>query len=181
MARLIAILLLILFIPLGILVSVIILINDGFPIFFIQRRIGKNNIIFKLYKFRTMLNGTPDIATDELESPDNYYIKSGALIRRLSLDELPQLFNIILGDMSFIGPRPALYNQAELIRKRNFMDLHKLMPGITGWAQINGRDFLSIDEKVALDEYYMLNKSYHLDFKILILSIFKVIKMDNVK
>ena len=128
-----------------------------------------------------MLNGTPEVETDKLESPDNFYIKSCEFLRKSSMDELPQLFNILIGDMSFIGPRPALYNQVELIEKRKKLGIDKLMPGVTGWAQINGRDYLSNDAKVSLDKYYMINKSYYLDFKIIFLSILKTIKMDNVK
>ena len=171
----------IILIPIFLLISLIILIDDGFPIFFRQNRIGKDNEIFVLYKFRTMVNGTPDIATDKLESPQNHFIKTGRLLRMLSLDELPQLFNIIKGNVNFIGPRPALYNQLELIDKRTMHGINTLKPGITGWAQVNGRDMLNIDEKVALDKYYMMNSSILLNIKIIFLTIVKTLKMVNVK
>jgi len=181
LSRFISGILIILLLPFGILIAIIILFDDGYPIFFKQNRVGINNKIFSLYKFRTMFKNTPNIATDKLNKPDQYYIRTGSLLRRLSIDELPQLFNILTGDMGFIGPRPALYNQVELIEKRKKLGIDKLMAGVTGWAQINGRDYLSNDAKVSLDEYYMINKSYYLDFKIIFLSILKIIKMDNVK
>ena len=181
LSRFISGILIILLLPFGILIAIIILFDDGYPIFFKQNRVGKNNKRFSLYKFRTMVKNTPNIATDKLNKPNQYYIRTGSLFRKLSIDELPQLFNILIGDLCFIGPRAALYNQYELINKRTQIGISKLMPGITGWAQVNGRDLIDIDTKVSLDKYYMLNKSLSLNVKIMFWTFIKTIRMDDIK
>jgi len=135
---------------------------------------------FKMPKFRTMLTDTPAIATHLLENPDAYLSPVGGLLRRSSLDELPQLWSVLKGDMSFVGPRPALFNQKDLIKLRNEHGVDKLLPGITGWAQINGRDELSIPDKVKLDKEYLKNQSFWLDIKILWKTFLKVIQRDDV-
>ena len=160
--------------------ALIIIIDDGRPIFYIQNRPGQNNRIFKFYKFRTMRKETPEVATHLLGNPDLYLLKFGKMIRKLSLDELPNLINVIRGEMVFIGPRPALYNQADLIKLRTAAGIHKLLPGITGWAQVNGRDELSILDKVSFEKYYLENKSMLLNLKIIVLTILKVFGMKGV-
>ena len=139
-------------------------------------RVGKNNIIFRMPKFRSMLINTPAVATHLLDDPDLYLSPIGGFLRRTSLDELPQLFSVIKGDMSFVGPRPALFNQENLITLRTNMGIHKLLPGITGWAQVNGRDQISIVDKVNLDVEYMSRQSFWFDMKILLITLIKVIK-----
>jgi O-antigen biosynthesis protein WbqP len=143
-------------------------------------RVGVNNIFFKMPKFRTMLTDTPNVATHLLTSPDQYLTPIGSFLRKNSLDELPQLWSILKGDMTFVGPRPALYNQEDLVEIRTKFGVHKLKPGLTGWSQINGRDELSIQEKVILDRYYLDNMSFVLDIKILFATFFKVIQKDGV-
>ena len=159
----------------------LIFFDDGFPIFFRQKRVGKNNKLFFIYKFRTMKLDTPDIATHLLKDGVSKYTFFGPFLRKYSLDELPQLFNLIKGDMAFIGPRPALYNQKDLIQLRTKVGVDKLLPGVTGWAQINGRDELSIEEKVEMDFFYLNNKSMLLDMKILFLTFIKVFKAEGVE
>jgi len=143
-------------------------------------RVGKNNTIFKMLKFRSMLIDTPDVATHLLDNPDKYLSPIGGFLRRSSLDELPQLFSVLKGDMSFVGPRPALYNQDDLIALRSEKGVDKLLPGITGWAQVNGRDELSIPDKVALDVEYLKRQSFWFDMKILWMTFLKVMKRDGV-
>ena len=143
-------------------------------------RIGKDNIIFKMPKFRSMLTGTPAVATHLLNNPDSYLSPIGSFLRSSSLDELPQLFSVLKGDMSFVGPRPALYNQDDLIALRTQKGVDKLLPGITGWAQVNGRDELSIPDKVTLDVEYLNRQSFWFDMKILWMTFLKVIKRDGV-
>jgi O-antigen biosynthesis protein WbqP len=143
-------------------------------------RVGVNNNIFKMPKFRTMLTDTPSVATHLLTNPDQYLTPIGSFLRKNSLDELPQLLSILKGDMTFVGPRPALYNQEDLVEIRTKFGVHKLKPGLTGWAQINGRDELSIQEKVILDKYYLDNMSFVLDIKIIFATFFKVIHNDGV-
>ena len=143
-------------------------------------RIGKNNKIFKMPKFRSMLTGTPAVATHLLDNPDAYLSPIGSFLRRSSLDELPQLFSVLKGDMSFVGPRPALFNQEDLIDLRKEKGVHKLLPGITGWAQVNGRDELLIPDKVALDVEYLNRQSFWFDIKILWMTFLKVVKCDSV-
>ena len=143
-------------------------------------RVGKNNAIFRMPKFRSMLIETPDVATHLLNEPDFYLSPIGGFLRRSSLDELPQLFSVLKGDMSFVGPRPALFNQDDLIALRAEEGVEKLLPGITGWAQVNGRDELSIPDKVALDIEYLNNQSFWLDMKILWMTFLSVMKSDGV-
>jgi len=150
------------------------------PALYWSDRIGKNNEIFKMPKFRSMLIDTPTIATHLLDNPDVYLSPIGGFLRRSSLDELPQLFSVLKGDMSFVGPRPALFNQDDLIALRTEKSVDKLLPGITGWAQVNGRDELSIPDKVALDVEYLNRQSFWFDMKILWMTFLKVIKRDGV-
>jgi len=178
--RVIALILLVFFSPIFGLISLIIYLEDGAPIFFTQRRVGKDNKIFLIYKFRSMKKITPNIATHLLKHPEKYILKSGVIFRRFSLDELPNLINICLGEMVFVGPRPSLYNQEDLISLRGSMGIHNLKPGITGWAQVNGRDDLSIQEKVQFDMEYMYNKSIMFDLWIIIKTITKVFTSNGV-
>jgi O-antigen biosynthesis protein WbqP len=168
LSRLFALFLLILLSPIFLLVSLVILIEDGFPVFFTQKRVGINYSFFNIYKFRSMKKNTPNVATHLLENPDQYLLKIGKFIRKTSLDELPNLINIIKGEMVFVGPRPALYNQDDLMELRVATGVSKLKPGITGWAQINGRDEILIEEKVKLEQEYMNKRSTLFDIKIII-------------
>ena len=170
MTKFFSFLILIFLFPIFALVALAIIIDDGFPIFFRQRRIGINNDEFWIYKFRTMKKETPDIPTHLVKEAQDYNTVIGPILRKLSIDELPQLINILKGEMVFMGPRPALYNQGDLIKLRTAKDIHKLKPGVTGWAQVNGRDELRIPEKVKLDEYYLQNKSFWLNIKILFMT-----------
>ena len=154
--------------PLFIIVALVIIIEDGFPIFFTQKRIGINLTFFKIYKFRSMKKNTPNVATHLLTNPDQYLLKIGKFIRKTSLDELPNLINIIKGEMVFVGPRPALYNQDDLMTLRVATGVDKLKPGITGWAQINGRDDIPIEKKVELEQEYMNKRSTLFDIEIII-------------
>lgn len=143
-------------------------------------RVGQNNKIFKMPKFRSMRVGTPAVATHLLDKPERYLTPIGSFLRKSSLDELPQWWSIVNGDMSFVGPRPALFNQHDLIELRTLKGVHKMLPGLTGWAQINGRDELPIPIKVAYDVEYLVNQSFYLDLKIVFLTGLKVLKKDNV-
>jgi O-antigen biosynthesis protein WbqP len=145
------------------------------PAIYWSKRIGKDNLIFKMPKFRSMTANTPQVATHLLNDSENFLTPLGGFLRKTSLDELPQLFSVVKGDMVFVGPRPALYNQSNLIRLRTENGVHKLYPGITGLAQITGRDELSIEEKVLLDKEYLNKKSLWLDLKIVFLTFFKVL------
>ena len=160
--------LIILFSPLFILIILVILIEDGLPFLFIQKRVGVHYSFFKIYKFRSMKKSTPNVATHLLTNPNQYLLKIGKFIRKTSLDELPNLINIIKGDMVFVGPRPALYNQDDLMTLRVATGVEKLKPGITGWAQINGRDDISIEKKVQLEQEYLQKKSLLFDIEIII-------------
>lgn len=165
--RFIALLLIIFLSPLFFLMSVLIFFQDGLPIFFEQKRVCKNYSFFFIYKFRTMKKNTPNVATHLLVNPEQYLLKIGGLLRKLSLDELPNLINILKGDMVFVGPRPALYNQDDLMALRVAAGVDKLKPGITGWAQVNGRDEISIEEKVAFEKEYLSKKSFFFDLYII--------------
>ena len=143
-------------------------------------RVGKNGVLFRMPKFRTMQVDTPTVATHLMTNPNAFLSPIGVFLRRLSLDELPQLFSVLKGDMSFVGPRPALFNQDDLIALRSKKGVDKLLPGITGWAQVNGRDELSIPDKVALDVEYLNRQSFWFDIKILWMTFLKVIKRDGV-
>jgi len=166
--RLFALLLLIIFSPIFLIVAIIIIMQDGFPVLFKQKRVGINYTFFHIYKFRSMKKNTPNVATHLLTNPEQYLLRIGKFIRKTSLDELPNLINIIKGDMVFVGPRPALYNQDDLMQLRVAAGVDKLKPGITGWAQINGRDEISIQEKVKLEQTYLQKKSFLFDIKIMI-------------
>jgi O-antigen biosynthesis protein WbqP len=163
LTRIIAVVFFILLSPLYIVLALWICFEDGLPVLFRQKRVGKNYTFFFIYKFRTMKKDTPNVATHLLNNPDRYLLKSGKLLRKLSLDELPNLVNIIRGEMVFVGPRPALYNQDDLMQLRVQAGVHHLKPGITGWAQINGRDEISIEHKVALEAEYVQRKSFFFD------------------
>lgn len=143
-------------------------------------RVGKNNVIFKMPKFRSMRIDTPAVATHLLSNPDQYLTPIGSFLRKSSLDELPQLWSILNGDMSFVGPRPALYNQHDLIALRTEKNVHTIPPGLTGWAQVNGRDELPIPVKVELDAYYLQHQSFLLDMRILLMTFFKVLRRDGI-
>lgn len=177
---LISVLALIILSPIFIIVSILIKLNSKGPVFFNQMRIGKNNDLFKLYKFRTMKSGTPNVATDKLGDAESYITSIGKILRKTSIDELPQFINILKGDMTFVGPRPALYNQYNLKELRTKAGVHVLVPGVTGWAQINGRDHNDDFQKTELDRYYLINKSFRLDIKILIMTVFKVLRAEGV-
>ena len=166
--RFCALTILILLSPLFILVGLSIFIEDGFPIFFTQNRVGINYTFFNIYKFRSMKKNTPNVATHLLTNPEQYLLKIGKFIRKTSLDELPNLINILKGQMVFVGPRPALYNQDDLMTLRVTAGVDKLKPGITGWAQINGRDEISIEAKVALEKEYLKRKSLLFDLIIIV-------------
>ena len=162
------------------LIAIAIRITSKGPSLYWSDRVGKNNKIFKMPKFRSMLIGSPAVATHLLDNPSSYLSPIGGFLRLSSLDELPQLFSVLNGDMSFIGPRPALYNQDDLIALRTEKGVDKLLPGITGWAQVNGRDELSIPDKVALDVEYLSRQSFWFDMKILWMTFLKVMKRDGV-
>jgi O-antigen biosynthesis protein WbqP len=166
--RLFAFIVLIILFPIFLAVALAIFIEDGSPIFFKQKRVGINYTFFNIYKFRSMKKHTPNVATHLLTNPEQYLLKIGVLLRKLSLDELPNLINIIKGEMVFVGPRPALYNQDDLMALRAAAGVDKLKPGITGWAQINGRDDISIEKKVQLEQEYMCKKSTLFDIEIII-------------
>lgn len=166
--------------PILLLLAIIILLDDGYPFLFTQERIGVNQSRFKIYKFRTMKKDMGDIPTHLVSKRSSYISRSGYFLRKFSLDELPQLFNIIFGDMTLIGPRPALYNQDDLINLREELGVNKLKPGITGWAQVNGRDELSIEEKVDLDYYYLNHGGDFIDVKIIFMTINKVLFAKNI-
>ena len=166
--RLFALIVLIILSPIFLAVAVVIFIEDGSPIFLKQKRVGINYTFFYIFKFRSMKKNTPNVATHLLENPVSYLLRTGSGLRKLSLDELPNLINIIKGEMVFVGPRPALYNQDDLMALRVAAGVDQLKPGITGWAQINGRDEISIEAKVALEKEYLAKKSLLFDVEILI-------------
>jgi O-antigen biosynthesis protein WbqP len=166
--RIFAFILLLILSPIFLFVATAILIEDGFPVFFTQKRVGINYTFFNIYKFRSMKKNTPNVATHLLTNPEQYLLKIGKFIRKTSLDELPNLINIIKGEMVFVGPRPALYNQDDLMALRVANGVDKLKPGISGWAQINGRDEISIEAKVSLEKEYLAKKSFLFDIEILI-------------
>jgi len=162
------------------LAAILVVVTSRGPALYWSDRVGINNKIFKMPKFRSMLIDTPAVATHLLNNPDAYLSPIGGFLRRSSLDELPQLFSVLKGDMSFVGPRPALFNQDDLIALRTVNGVDKLLPGITGWAQVNGRDELSIPDKVALDIEYLDRQSFWFDIKILWMTFLKVVKRDDV-
>ncbi|MDB2680113.1 sugar transferase [Methylophilaceae bacterium] len=163
-----------------ILIAIAVRLTSKGPAFYWSRRAGKDNKIFKMYKFRSMSIDTPVLPTHLLNNADKYMSPIGGFLRRSSLDELPQLFSVLKGDMSFVGPRPALYNQHDLILLRAEKGVDKILPGISGWAQVNGRDKLSISEKVAFDVEYLNRQSFCFDIKILSITLLKVFNQDSV-
>jgi len=172
-------LLIVLCVPILIVALLVKLTSPG-PALYWSDRAGKNNVIFKMPKYRTMRTDTPAVATHLLSNPDAYLTPIGKILRKMSLDELPQLMSIAKGDMSFVGPRPALFNQDDLIELRTKKGIHELTPGLTGWAQINGRDELPIPVKVEFDEYYLKHQSLLLDLRILYATFFKVLRKEGV-
>jgi O-antigen biosynthesis protein WbqP len=164
-----------LFLPIIILVAIIVKYTSKGPVLYWSYRFGKNNVLFKMPKFRTMLTNTPSIASDLLINPRQYITPIGSFLRKTSLDELPQLWSILKGQMSFVGPRPALFNQEDLIKLRTKYGVQTLTPGLTGWAQINGRDEISVSQKVKLDFEYLLQRSFLFNVKILWQTILRVI------
>lgn len=166
-------------IPLFIVAIAVRLTSVG-PILYWSDRVGKGNQVFKMPKFRSMLLNTPAVATDKLKNPETYLTPIGSFLRKSSLDELPQLWSIFVGNMSFVGPRPALYNQDDLIVMRTEYGVEKLIPGLTGWAQVNGRDELPLVEKVNFDVSYLKQQSFWFDIRILWMTFVKVIRRDNV-
>ncbi len=162
------------------LVALLVRLTSPGPILYWSDRIGRNNITFRMPKFRTMRIDTPAVATHLLGDPDRYLTPIGKFLRKSSLDELPQLFSIMKGDMSFVGPRPALFNQNDLVELRTQKGVHLLTPGLTGWAQINGRDELPIHVKVEFDEYYLKNRSFSFDMRIIFRTFLKVVKSEGV-
>jgi O-antigen biosynthesis protein WbqP len=179
--KLLSFLMLVLLSPVFLLVAFFIFFEDGFPIFFTQRRVGIHYTFFQIYKFRSMKKDTPNVATHLLVNPEKYILKIGSILRKLSLDELPNLINILKGEMVFVGPRPALYNQDDLMQLRVAAGVDQLLPGITGWAQVNGRDEISLEEKVRYEKEYLERKSFWFDLKIIALTFFKVLNSKGVK
>lgn len=171
----------ILFSPVILIVALAVKFTSPGPMLFKQRRIGKENIEFEIYKFRTMRIDTPNVPTHLLENPDKWITPVGKFLRKTSLDELPQLFNILKGEMSIVGPRPALYNQLDLKEMRTKVGVHKLVPGLTGWAQINGRDEIPLSLKVSLDKEYLDKKSFFFDIKVIFMTALSVLKSDGVQ
>ncbi len=169
-----------LFVPM-VLIYILIILSSSFPAIYWSKRVGKNNKLFMMPKFRTMKKNTPEVPTHQLQRHQEWCTPIGLMLRKTSLDELPQLWSVLIGNMSFIGPRPALYSQFELIKKRTELNIHKLRPGITGWAQVNGRDNLSDLEKLSFEQYYRKNISFRLDIKIFFLTIYKVLKIEGVR
>lgn len=170
---------LILLLPVVLVASAVRLTSKG-PALYWSDRVGRNNNIFKMPKFRSMQIGTPAVATHLLSNPDAYLTPIGSFLRKSSLDELPQLWSILAGDMSFVGPRPALFNQEDLIALRTAHGVHEVVPGLTGWAQVNGRDELPIPEKVKLDVQYIQRQSFWFDMRILWLTFVKVLRREGV-
>jgi len=181
LSRLVALFILFLVFPIFLIVGFFIFIEDCFPIFFKQKRFGINNTLFYMYKFRSMKRNTPDIATHLLLDSHSYLLKIGYFIRKTSLDELPNLINIIKGQMLFVGPRPALHNQDDLMSYRSNFGITKLKPGITGWAQINGRDEIPILKKVFLEKEYMEKKSLNFDLYIIFRTVTYVLWKKGIK
>jgi O-antigen biosynthesis protein WbqP len=169
----------ILLVPVLLVAALVRLTSTG-PALYWSDRVGRHNTIFRMPKFRSMRIGTPAVATHLLEDPDRYLTPIGSFLRKSSLDELPQLWSILRGDMSFVGPRPALFNQHDLIALRTAQGVHELVPGLTGWAQVNGRDELPIPEKVKLDVEYLRRRSLGFDLRILWMTFVKVLGRDGV-
>lgn len=177
LSSLIAILL---FSPILLVLAIIVKCTSPGPILFKQRRMGKDNKEFMIYKFRTMRIDTPNVATHLLKNPEQYITPIGKFMRKTSLDELPQLFNILKGEMSVVGPRPALYNQYDLIEMRTNANVHTVRPGLTGLAQVSGRDELENEQKVYFDQQYVQKQSFFFDLKLILLTVVKVFKSEGV-
>ncbi len=169
----------VLILPIMVVAAAVRLTSPG-PALYWSDRVGRHNRIFRMPKFRSMRIGTPAVATHLLQDPGAWLTPIGAFLRKTSLDELPQLWSILVGDMSFVGPRPALFNQDDLVALRTEHGVHELVPGLTGWAQVNGRDELPIPDKVALDVEYLRRHSFLFDLRILWLTVVKVIRRDGV-
>lgn len=168
--------------PILLIIALIIKLESKGPVFFKQQRVGKDKALFTIYKFRSMRTDTPkDTPTHLLADPARFITRSGAFLRKSSLDELPQLINIVKGDMSIVGPRPALWNQQDLIEARESVGANAILPGLTGWAQINGRDELPIDQKARLDGDYVKRMSLSFDVKIFFMTIFKVLRSEGIQ
>lgn len=167
--------------PIILIVALAVKLTSPGPMLFKQRRIGKNNDEFQIYKFGTMRIDTPNVPTHLLENPEQWITPVGKFLRKTSLDELPQLFNILKGEMSIVGPRPALYNQIDLKEMRTEAGVHKLVPGLTGWAQINGRDEIPLSLKVKLDKEYLEKKNFLFDIKIIFMTVLSVLKSEGVQ
>jgi O-antigen biosynthesis protein WbqP len=163
-----------------ILIALLIKISSEGSVFYFSNRVGKGNVIFRMPKFRTMKIGAPAVATHLLSYSDQYLTPVGSFLRKSSLDELPQLWSILIGDMSFVGPRPALFNQDDLIALRTQYGIHRLTPGLTGWAQVNGRDELTVPLKVKYDLEYLYHHSFWFDMRILGLTFFKVVRRSGI-
>lgn len=177
----VSLVLLVILSPILILIAIAIKITSDGPAIHWSHRIGKNNKSFLMPKFRSMLTSTPQLATDLLPSSEQFITPVGAFLRRTSLDELPQIWSILTGSMNFVGPRPALFNQNDLINKRTQLNVHSLKPGLTGWAQINGRDEISLEQKVQYDLEYLRQQSLIFDVRILCLTFIKVVYRDNIR
>lgn len=162
------------------LIAILVRATSRGPALHWSQRIGQNNVIFLMPKFRSMEINTPQVATHLLNNPQSFLTPIGDFIRKSSLDELPQILSVLKGDMSLVGPRPALFNQDDLVALRTSVNVHTLKPGITGWAQINGRDEIPIPDKVKFDEFYLKNQSLFFDLKIIFLTVFKVLAAKNV-
>jgi O-antigen biosynthesis protein WbqP len=175
-----SVILLIIFAIPVLMIGIAIKLSSKGPILYISDRIGRRNSIFKMYKFRTMKINTPPVATHLLNNPDQYVTAVGNFLRKTSLDEIPQLLNILKGDMSFVGPRPALYNQSDLIKLRTERGVHELVPGLTGWAQVNGRDELPIPVKVEFDDFYRCHQSFLFDLSIIFRTFCKVLNKEGI-
>jgi O-antigen biosynthesis protein WbqP len=175
-----SLILIISFSPLILLITFLIKVSSKGPVIHWSKRVGRGNNLFLMPKFRTMLVDTPNVATHLLENPQDFITPIGRLLRKSSLDELPQLYSILKGEMSFVGPRPALFNQDDLISKRNKKGIDSIRPGVTGWAQINGRDNITIGRKVELDQYYLQNQSFLLDLRIIFCTLFSVSLSKNI-
>jgi len=165
-----------------IIIAVLIKLQNHGTVIFKQKRVGRDNKEFTIYKFRSMWEDAPEIASNDLEDPDSYITPIGKFLRKTSLDELPQLFNILKGDMSLVGPRPVINDasESELLKRRTELGIHKLVPGLTGWAQVNGRDDMSTDRKIFLEAQYMNRKNFLFDMRILISTFFKVFKQEGI-
>lgn len=177
----VSLLLIIILLPVFLIVSLVVLIDSGAPVIFRQYRVGKDNKLFYIYKFRTMRKNTRNAATADLTDSDKFITKSGRILRKTSIDELPQLVNVLIGDMSFVGPRPLIPEEKEIRALRKEYNVYSVRPGITGLAQINGRDNLTIEEKALFDKEYIDKQSLAFDFKILLKTVTVVLKRENIK